>query len=336
MKNLFELVKAALQRGEDAVLCSIISSSGSSPRSSGAMMAVFQDGQTSETIGGGAVELESIRIARAFSSCIHEFKLTPNAEEDIGMICGGDVTVCFYRLCAGDDRLIAVMDAAIDSRQRHTDAWLVTRISDGIPDEIDVFESGSGLICGSDIKESDIEGLCSTHAKLSYDEPRFFVNPISRSETVYVFGGGHVAQELVPLIVHVGFHAVVLEDRPEFARRELFPDADDVMLCNFNDIAASVRIKASDYAVVMTHGHQSDFEIQCQVLRLETFYIGVIGSRHKIAATRERLLAAGIPEARISDVHTPIGLDIGAETPAEIAISIASELIAVRAGKDSR
>ena len=91
-------------------------------------------------------------------------------------------------------------------------------------------------------------------------------------------------------------------------------------------------ITPEDYAVIMTRGHQGDFVVLEQMLRTEATYIGVIGSRHKIAATNARLLAAGIPEEALARIHTPIGLAIGAETPAEIAISVAAELIAHRAG----
>ena len=152
-----------------------------------------------------------------------------------------------------------------------------------------------------------------------------------QSGCVYVFGGGHVAQELVPVISHVGFRVVVYEDRENFARPELFQGVHHTILGSFERISEHITIHENDYAVIMTRGHQSDYEVLRQVLRTQAAYIGVIGSRQKIAATTKRLLEDGISEQDIARLHTPIGLPIKGETPAEIAISIAAEMILFRA-----
>ena len=104
-----------------------------------------------------------------------------------------------------------------------------------------------------------------------------------------------------------------------------------MLLGDYRDIGAKVTLLPEDYVVIMTPGHQADFEVLEQALRRPTAYVGCIGSRHKVAATRARLLAAGLTDADADRIHSPIGLDIGAETPEEIAVSIAAELIAVRA-----
>ena len=160
---------------------------------------------------------------------------------------------------------------------------------------------------------------------------------MNSSGRVYIFGGGHVAQALEPVLTGVGFRCVVMDDRPDFTRRELFPTAEEVKLIDFRNIAASVNITADDYVCVMTRGHAYDSVVQSQVLPLRPYYVGVIGSRAKTAAVRRQLIEEfGVAEADIDRVHTPIGLAIGAETPAEIAISIAAEMIKSRAERNAK
>ena len=155
--------------------------------------------------------------------------------------------------------------------------------------------------------------------------------PLPVGQRALIFGGGHVSQALCPLLRSVDFRPWIFDCRPAFADRALFPDAEEVLCGDFTRIADYVTVTPEDYVVVMTSGHGFDFTVQEQVLRDETAYIGVIGSRRKTAAVNERLRAAGIPESAIARVHAPIGTAIRAVTPAEIAVSVAGEMICVRA-----
>lgn len=318
------------------MLCTIIASSGSTPRGSGAKMAVFADGSTLGTVGGGAVEFESIKLAKhallTRETFTHGFNLTKNQTADIGMICGGQVTVYFQFFDAGNAAAVTMLDYLVFLYGRQENTWLITKITNGGVSDMAVCSREGGIRFGSSIDAADIMPLIASRAMLKTGEPSYYVEPLTRSETVYVFGGGHVSQELVPVLAHIGFSVVVFEDRAEFSDPSLFPGAVRTVMGDFSDVSEQIAIHPDDYAVIMTRGHQADFEVLRQVLQTEASYIGVIGSRHKIAATNKRLVEAGIPEEALSRVHTPIGLPIGAETPAEIAISIAGELIAHRAG----
>ena len=159
----------------------------------------------------------------------------------------------------------------------------------------------------------------------------YYVEPLVQAGTVYVFGGGHVAQELVPLLAHVGFRCVVMDDREEFANRETFPQAAETVVGDLERISDYIAITERDYVCVMTRGHQFDYYVQRQALAAKPRYIGVMGSRSKIKVTTEKLMADGFSEEEIGFCHMPIGTRILAETPAEIAVSIAGELIEVRA-----
>lgn len=334
MKKLFQTMLSALQRNEDLVLCNVIASSGSTPRGAGAKMAVFADGSTLGTIGGGAVEYESIRYAkealRERSTLVKGFDLSPNETADIGMVCGGKVVVYFQLWSGGDEAAIDMLTYVISLLDGNTYAWLVTQITESTVRQTGVYEEGVGLRY-VDIAEDIIKPMLLSRAVLHKGEPSYYVEPLVQAGMVYVFGGGHVSQELVPVIEHIGFKPVVYEDREAFADTALFPKAIRTIIAPFSEISANIEITEKDYAVIITRGHQADYEVLEQVMRTSASYIGLIGSRHKIAATFKRLIEAGIPEKDLERIHTPIGLPIKGETPAEIAISIAAEMILHRA-----
>ena len=157
--------------------------------------------------------------------------------------------------------------------------------------------------------------------------------PVSRPGTVWLFGGGHVSQALAAVLAPLDFRVAVYDDRPEFTGEDRFPLAVKRVAAPFGELRRHVPLGPDDYLVIMTRGHQADFEVLRETLRAPVRYLGCIGSRRKLAICRDRLLAEGFTEAEYARLHAPIGLAIGAETPEEIAVSIAAELIAVRAGK---
>lgn len=335
MKKLFYAMLQALEGGEDFVLCSIIASSGSTPRGKGAKMAVFSNGSTLGTIGGGAVEYESIRLAMKAlnekTAFTKGFNLAPNQTADIGMICGGQVTVYFQYFSGESPDALETFKYIVTLFDRDVNTWLITDIKEGGVKQMGIYEEGKGLVFAADINEGEIKPLLKSSGILRSGEPAYYVEPLTQAGMVYVFGGGHVSQELVPVITHIGFQTVVFDERDAFANPKLFPQAFKTVVGSFKDISKHIKLTKNDYVVIMTRGHQSDYEILEQALRTEACYIGVIGSRHKIAITRKRLLEAGFSEEEFKRVHTPIGLPIKGETPAEIAISIAGELILHRA-----
>lgn len=161
-----------------------------------------------------------------------------------------------------------------------------------------------------------------------------FAQPLVRAGTVYLFGAGHVSRALAQILAMAEFRTVVYDQRPEAAWRAFFPDAAERICGPFEEALDRLEpITEEDYAVIMTPGHQGDYEVLSQVLRTPAKYIGCIGSRKKVAAARERLLADGFTAAETGRVWAPIGLPIGGETPAEVAVSVAAQLIACRSGR---
>lgn len=335
MKELFQSAVDALKAGRSIVLCSVIASSGSTPRGTGAKMIVFDDGRSIGTIGGGAVEHVSTGIAqeahKARASHSKGFILAKNDVADLGMICGGNVTVYFQYLCAQNEQNVRLVERINEVLAGGEDAWLITAVRENEVSGMGVYTCSGGLEYLNGFSLEELEPLFQSRAVLKRDEPSCYVEPLVQSGVVYVFGGGHVSQELVPVLAHIGFRPLVFEDREQFTDISLFPGAFGCVLGDFKDIGKTALIRPEDYVVIMTRGHQADYEVLEQALRTKATYVGVIGSKHKMAATRERLLAAGIPEDQLCRIHNPIGMAIKAETPAELAVSIAGELILHRA-----
>lgn len=144
-----------------------------------------------------------------------------------------------------------------------------------------------------------------------------------------VVGAGHIAQPLCTIGDLLGFRVSVLDDRPDFATRERFPEAERLLEVDFGDPFADVRIHRLSHLVLVTRGHKYDYECLRRVLRMDPqpAYIGMIGSRRRVRATWAQLIEEDIPRERIAAVRAPVGLDLGAETPGEIAVSVASEIV---------
>ena len=152
---------------------------------------------------------------------------------------------------------------------------------------------------------------------------------------LFIFGGGHVARPLAEFASRVAFSVAVNDDRPDFATRERFPSAVTVSCDDHRDHVRDLQTTSRDFVVVVTHDHRSDEAILAELVERDLAYLGVIGSRSKVRKFRLRLKAAGVSTEALDRVHAPIGLDIGAETPEEIAVAIVAHLVQVRSGSGS-
>jgi xanthine dehydrogenase accessory factor len=179
----------------------------------------------------------------------------------------------------------------------------------------DDFAAESGLICGGQME--------------------VFIEPIEPSPSVYIFGAGHVGQFVGRVAHDAGFRVHVVDDREKFANRERFPDAADIIVDDIPTWLAKTTIPPSAYAVVVTRGHRHDLDALRALAPQKLRYIGLIGSRAKVKRIYDVLAEDGsVAIESLEKVHAPIGLDIGAVTPQEIAVAIVAELIAVRRGKE--
>lgn len=156
-----------------------------------------------------------------------------------------------------------------------------------------------------------------------------FVEPILPQPVAYLFGGGHVSMAVAKAASAAGFSIVVVDDREQFANRDRFPMAEQVFT-NFEGAFAQIRPSASSYLIIVTRGHKEDMRVLSWAVRTDARYIGMIGSKRKVLSTYKALEADGFRPEEFERVFAPMGVDIGALSPEEIAVSITAELIAVR------
>ncbi len=246
-------------------------------------------------------------------SLLKEYRLAPNEMADLGMICGGDVDVMFQYL-PPDNHTLAFIDAATDVIAHQSSGWLVLPL-DGSGPKIHMTGSGENA---PDTLPKGRQGEVHLGGQLVYMEK------LVAGGTIYIFGGGHLAQEVVPVLAHIGFRCVVADDRPEYSTHALFPQAEAVYTVDYRHLDGVFNIEPEDYVAIMTRGHLGDTDAQRFAMGTPARYIGVVGSRRKIKTIREKLMAEGFTAADLDRITTPIGLDIGSETPAEIAISMIS------------
>lgn len=161
-----------------------------------------------------------------------------------------------------------------------------------------------------------------------------FIEPIFPQATLYIFGAGHISLTMSKIAKMVGFKVVVIDDRAEFANAERFPEADEIFADNLSTVFSKLKINKSSYIAIVTRGHQSDERVLEWAVKTEACYIGMIGSKKKNEVIFSHLQSKEISRELLESVHAPIGMDIHAETPQEIAVSIVAEIIKTRREKE--
>ena len=327
MDRIFAKLLYMLEKKLDTVLVTIIADQGSAPRGAGSQMLVGREGRILGTIGGGSLEGRADALARQLlqegrSDC-RLFQLHAAAKESIGMVCGGDVMVQFQYISGSSESWAALAGKLLEMTSARQGGWLALKTDGTAPS---LLAADGQVLLGE-----PVPGLATPEGWRPEQNKRIFCLPLPIGERVVIFGGGHCAQALAPLLHTVGFRVTVFDERAEYACRENFPTAEHILVGDYTNIADRLQFSPEDYIVIMTNGHSYDLEVQDQVLRGPFAYVGVIGSRKKTAAVNQKLRERGVPAEAISRVHTPIGTAIKAVTPEEIGISIAGELIYTRA-----
>ena len=313
MKELMKKLKEEVVHGNACYLVALIESEGSTPRSSGAYMLVNKEGWVAGTVGGGGMEYAAVceaqkkLLADECKSFAKRFDLTTAA----GMACGGYCSLQYCYLPASKETEI-LAEYILYKLNGSYPWWLLIPMGEGM------------------ITVEDALPLKKHQGYYELDGLEYYAEQYNYDGRVFVFGAGHVARELVPLLSHLGFTCVVIDDRAEFADPAVFPTAHRVQQADYTKLEEVCHPHCKDYAVVMTRGHIHDANCERFLLNTPVGYIGVMGSKNKAKLAREALLVDGYSEAQLERITTPIGLDIGSETPAEIAVSIAAQLIKVR------
>jgi xanthine dehydrogenase accessory factor len=349
MEDIYIEIVRALEKKEKVALATLVNRVGSAPRAVGARYLVKGDGTSSGSIGGGCVEAEvwqeAQRIMEKGEGRVLHFELTSEQLAEGGLICGGNMDIFLEPL---QKDFLPIYQEAAKIRQKGGSAILVTLIS--VDDAFPHWKGSKALVKTSGEKIGSLLGEMELEKKilregeillkekkpkvlvLSFENRRMDVllEPIFSEPTVYLFGGGHISEQVAPLARKVHFKVVVIDDREMFANRERFPDADEVIVSEFEKSFNQLHIDDSSYIVIVTRGHLFDGFVLGQAIKTNAYYIGMIGSKKKIRTLYQNLMENGISKEALDRVYAPIGVDINSETPEEIAVSIVAELIKVR------
>lgn len=325
---------AALERGDAVELVVVTGTRGSSPRSAGAWMAVDATGSIAGTVGGGAVEdiaiREAVELLSSGSSRTVSYTMGGRVS-DTGMVCGGMVDLCY--LYVDSDKLGFFKQFEKVLVERGDGALkidLAPFLKAKSPEAPAHGAESAATICGApalvlvDAEPGAVAGVVEADGAAAY------IEPLCPEGLTYIFGSGHVGRALAPVLASAGFAVVSCDNRVEMLDEGLLPGVLDRRLVDYGDLAATCKIGPRDIVISSTAGHGSDLSVVSQALAAHPAYLGCLGSKKKTSFIHGKLAEEGYSDEDIASIHMPIGIKIGAETPAEIAVSIAAELIAHR------
>ena len=334
MEDIYREIEQLRSRREKVVLATIITKLGPAPRERGAKLLVREDGTTMGTISGGCVEAEIWQAAMAAFKTgkprIIGFHLTEKDAVESGLICGGMIEVYLDPLGKGygsiEDNIFPEIVHIFSRGEKAFLATTIPRTEEAAQGKLLIKEDGT--ILGS-LGDNLLNNLVLEHIKsIRKEEPgvvfirdtEIYLEPIIPTPVLYIFGGGHISLPLVRMGKIVGFRIVVVDDRELYANKNRFPETDEVYALDFETFFEKFKLPPFAYVIIVTRGHQYDELVLEKALKTGAAYIGMIGSRRKVKFTYDNLLARGtITQDALARVHSPIGLDIKAETPEEIA-----------------
>jgi xanthine dehydrogenase accessory factor len=345
MKSIAEAADRLIDNQQGFVLATIINRQGSAPRTAGTRMIVASDGRTVGTIGGGLLEARVIEAAEDVRSSHHPqvvpFDMAQSELATMDMVCGGRLEVLLEIIDPGTPAA-AVLKGWRNAQSGPDRCFFLTELrfaGDRLEGLGHALLKNGRIVYGElSLPPAAVEKLVRDHSAATRLRAAtcggslLLIDPVLPLETVFLFGAGHVAQPTARLAAFVGFRVRVVDDRAEFADARRFPEAEEVLVVtDFDAALKGLGIDRCAFIVIVTRGHLHDKTVLMQALRTEAGYIGMIGSRRKRDYIFNALLKQGFSEADLKRVHSPIGLDIGAETPEEIALSIVAELVQARA-----
>jgi xanthine dehydrogenase accessory factor len=308
------------------------------------MMLVDPDGEIVGTVGGGGSEYEARQraasVLRDKEPVLFRSDMSNSDAAGKGMICGGEVEIWIDYVAASNPVNREIYETLETLLKENKQAWLGFYPGEGesSPDacrECLLQSDGTAIGVLSGIAGSIVSGKTRYQGFDVFtvsENRRLYLKRMGSEGKAIVYGAGHVALELVPLLSMVGFETVVIDDREEFANSLRYPTADRVLaLATLTEGLVSAEPCDGDtYCVILTRGHSFDRDVLEQVLKTDAKYIGMIGSRAKRDAIYAYLLEKGFTKEDLNRVYSPIGLAIKAQTPEEIAVSIAAEMILAR------
>ena len=340
-----ELIKA-LEDKKACVLATSIRTQGSTPQKVGTKLLVREDGSTAGTIGGGCVEHDiqieamNLLLDRDSKPFVREYEMNEEMAAEQGLVCGGTMWFLLEPIWQPEPYLSyarQILDA-FQGKPYLAIASLVKaapRMSASVGTKMVIHNDGSSS--GSISSQAFDTLISDTAISMMREGLHHFMLKEKETEVfIEVFGAGHIGKSLSKMTKLLGFRSFIIDDRDDYANRESFPDADEVLAMDFVESMKQVPLNPGTAVVVATRGHRHDYYVLKELIKYPVGYIGMVGSKRKQILIYEELFAGGVPVEALLKIKSPIGLNIGAKTPEEIALSIMAEILMWRNGGDGK
>ena len=332
MKEIFGDIERWRRRGERFALATVVATRRSAPRPPGAKLAVSSGGELAGSVSGGCVESEVYGVAQDVLGGAESRLLTYGISDDlaleVGLPCGGEIDVFVEE---ADPELVDCLRRVLEDEQR---AVLFTVVEgEGVGDRWLAVEGEETTAPVELAAEADDLFRSGRSAVLEHEGHKVFAEVIEPPPRLVVIGAVDTADALCAVAKQLGWRTIVVDARAKFATPERIPSADELIVGWPDEVLERVRPDYATAVVVLTHEDRFDVPALKGALETEAFYIGALGSRRIQERRRERLLEAGVGEHELERISGPSGLDIGAVSPAETAVSILAEILARRAGR---
>ncbi|WP_411080572.1 XdhC family protein [Streptomyces sp. cmx-18-6] len=357
MRDILPDLQARCAAGTPLALATVVAVHGSAPRDPGAVMAVDEAGAVLGSVSGGCVESDVHEVAREVLAGagprVVSYGISDDEAFGVGLTCGGTIEV-LVRAYASDGELadlgvlldliaadLPVAEATVLSGEAQAGARLVVRPSDAGPAAGTLGDEGLDAAVTDDARGLLEQGLTGiqwygAHGQRRMQEVSVFVRTYAPPPRMLVFGAIDHAAATARIGSFLGYRVTVCDARPAFATRERFPTADEVVCAWPHDYLEATEVDARTVVCVLTHDPKFDVPLLAAALRTPAAYIGVMGSRRTHHDRLSRLRTAGVDAAHLARLASPVGLDLGARTPEETAVSIAAEIIQHRWGGTGR
>jgi xanthine dehydrogenase accessory factor len=321
------------QAGAAGALATVSRQRGSLPMARDAKLLVAQDGRSWGTVGGGCTEADvaeqALAVAQSGAPSFVRHTLNADLAGDVGLSCGGTVEL-FLEPVVATPEMAALYGALAEAAEHRVAGTVLTAVdwSGGPRKEARI---GDELVRVGAPFDFEPGTAAQSRAAAHVDERLgALVEPLERVPRVVIFGAGYVGRAIAKVAADAGFYVLITDDREEFADPDRMPWAHEVIAADFRAVLDRLSLDADDYVLAATRGHGYDAEVVERTATSPARYVGMLGSARKRAVIFEALQRAGVPREALQRVRVPIGEDIGADTPAEIAVSVVAELIRVR------
>ncbi len=346
MRDILNDLERWIEADQSAAIGTVIQTWGSAPRGAGSKMGVSNKGEITGSVSGGCVEgavvEESLEVLKSGVPRLLHFGVADETAWEVGLACGGTIDVFVNRL---DQAWFAPLASAVQQEQTVAAVTIIQGEDEQLGRTLLVYEDGS--VRGGPLGEGlDQAALESAKEAISAGRPLrrtirpaqegsqvdVFIDVILPSPVLVIVGGAHISIALADLARVLGYRAMVVDPRRSFANQERFPNVDRLLQSWPGQALAEIGLNRSTAVATLTHDPKIDDPALIAALPSQAFYVGALGSQKTQAKRRQRLLDAGLSEAQIGRLHGPIGLDIQANTPEEIALAIMAEIVAARRG----